>query len=192
MGVSAPQYNSACLGISLFDITGYPRAFFDFKDLVCAFGRESGLSGQTKETYYFSKLIRLHFASFQSGWWWQQKWGSPEALGLRDKYPEDVTGCGRHKRRVLLARQTRLGSGAGEVWGAVQLLKEQQAAFQLLTRAAASDGNESCEHKQALPSLEYDRFFFSLSNLLFVDNLRQHQTEIRPAASSWTQDDVSF
>lgn len=88
------------------------------------------------------------------------EWGSPEALRLRDKYPEDVSGCGRHKRRVLVARQTRLGSGAGEVWGAVQLLKEQQAAFQLLTRAAASDGNESCEHKQALPSLEYDSFFF--------------------------------
>lgn len=143
----------------LFDIIGYEITFFDFKDLVCAFGRDSGLSGQTEETYYFSKFIRLHFATFQSGWWWQQKWGSPEAFASEIN-PEDVTGCGRHKRRVLLARQTRLGSGAGEVWGAVQLLKEQQAAFQLLTTAAASDGNESCEHKQALPSLEYDRFFF--------------------------------
>lgn len=35
----------------LFDIIGFQKTFFDFKALVCAFGRDSGLSAQTKETY---------------------------------------------------------------------------------------------------------------------------------------------
>lgn len=42
-------------------------------------------------------------------------------------------------------------------WGAVQLLEEQRART---ARAAAPDGKASCEHKQALPSLEHDRFSF--------------------------------
>lgn len=49
----------------------------------------------------FLKFVGMHFSTFQSGWWWQQKLGSLETLRLRDKYTEDLTEFGRHKWRVF-------------------------------------------------------------------------------------------
>lgn len=127
----------------------------------------------------------MDFSTFhwvvQSGKRWEKKWGSPGMHCLRDEYTVGVWG---NKRRFLLAKINEAVAEAAEVWGAVQMLKEQQAAFQLIIRAGGSAWTNAslCENKQFIRFVVCEGFF--LLHVYYVDNLRQSFcicTEIRPA-----------
>lgn len=137
----------------------------------------------------------MDFSTFhwvvQSGKRWKQKWGSPGMHCLRDEYTVGVRG---DKRRFLLAKINEAVAEAAEVWGAVQMLKEQQSAFQLVMGAGGSAGTNAslCENKQFIRCVVCEGFFMYILSIIWGSHFTSAQKSAPLFSSTKTARDFTL